>query len=306
MTRKILAAAAALVMCFSMVSCGDTDSSGKDSKSGGVSPWGQAGGDDEESESKGTEKEEESKAESKAESKEEKLTPADTEAPESKAEEVVESKAEEPVDSQEEVPPLINEPEESKEEKTESEAEEITPSAGGITIKGTGYTVSFGEGWVDMAQYKDQIGQMTADAAKDNFGLDAGSFTGMDSVCMYKPNGGETVPVFNVIAPVTNALFKSVTVSQMESVLVKSLETQLAGTKGFKMESKGIKKYNGVEFLELYSEYELQGTTAKARQFFAFYGDKEYVISFSIPGDMYDTMLDETEKVMKTFKFTEG
>ena len=302
MIKKFLAAAAALVMCFTMVSCGDSDTSGKDSEDSAATPWGQtADSKDSSEESKAEEsKAEESKAEeSEAEgSKAEESKPADTEAPESKAEVIVteESKPDSSV-------PEAADPAESKEETVS--LSEVAPSAGSFTVTGTGYTVSFGEGWTDMNQYKDQVGQMSADAAKEKFGIDSSSFAGMDTVCMYTAASGTNPPVFNVVAPVVNAAFKSVTISQLETVIVASIEKQMDGINGFKCENKGIKKYNGVDFLELYTEYDLGTMTAKARQFFALQGDKEYVISFSISGDMYDSMLDETEKVIKTFKFTE-
>ena len=292
MTKKLTAAAAALVMCFTFASCGSTDTS--DTSGAAVSPWGQTS--EAGSSAAGESKAEDSKAE---ESKAEESKAEESKAEDSKAETVTEeSKAGEPAESN-------AQPEESKAEQTASEAE-TTPAEGSFVVKGTGYTVEFGEGWMDMADIKDDFGKQSAAAAREKFGLDDSSFTGMDVVCAYKPDGVSQVPVFNVVDPVVNSLFKSVKIADLESALTMALQQQMAGQEGFKLENKGIVSYNGADFLELYTEYKTDTAVAKARQFFALNGDKEYVISFSIPGDMYDDFLSETEKVMKTFKFTEG
>lgn len=297
MTRKLIAAAAALVMCFSMAACGNSDSSGK---SDAISPWGNASSDAEEDSSKASEsKNDESKAdESKAEVTT--ASPAVTTARETTAEAVTtteESKAEEPA--------LTSEEPESQAEVTVSESEKTPSADGSFTVTGTGYTVEFSSKWVDFADLKDEIGQNTAEVAGEQFGLDTSEFAGMDSVVMYGAGEDEPSAVFNVVKPVVNAAFRSVKVSDLEEVLKLSIETQMAGTEGFDMKSKGIVKYNGEEFLELYTEYTIDDAVAKARQFFAIHGDKEFVISFSIPGEKYDELYDETEKVMKTFRFTE-
>ena len=292
MTKKILAAAAAIVMCFALASCGSSDSSSSSSDSAASSAAEQVS-------STAESKAEESKAEESVaeESKAEESKAEESKAEESKAGAAEESKAEEPAESEAEI--TISEA-----EPAASEAETV-PSEGGFTIKGTGYTVEFSSDWTDMAEYKDKISSKTAEAAKQEYGLDASSFTGMNSVCAYKPQGGSQAPVFSVVEPVVNSLFKSVKIADLESALTLAMQQQMAGQEGFKLESKGIVNYNGTDFLELYTEYSLDSQVAKARQFFALNGDKEYVISFSIPGDMYDDFLSETEKVMKTFKFTE-
>ena len=293
MTKKLIAAAAALVMCFALVSCGDSDSSGGTNGAAAL-PWGQSSeaesSADDESEAVGSKTEESKAEESKAE---------ESKAEESKAETLPEeSKADEPAES-------IAEPEESKPEQTASEPDP-TPADGGFIVKGTGYTVEFSSDWKNMVESKDQIGKNSAAIAEDQFGIDSSSFTGMDSVCAYKPDGVSQSPVFNVVSPITNSLFRSVKIKDLEQALTLSIKQQLANQEGFKLESKGIVSYNGFDFLELNSEYAINGTKTFARQFFALNGDKEYIISFSNPGGSDSDFWDETEKVMKTFRFTEG
>ena len=297
--RRLLAAAAALVMCFALVSCGDTDS-GKDEKSSdsktAASPWN--GGNNDDDEKSKDEKESEAAKESEEE-KESKAEPAESKA------EPEESKPE-PQASEPEPEVSEPEPEESKAEPEESKAEPEPDDGSVLTVKGKGYTVSFGEGWEDMSEYKDQIGKNTADKAKDALNVDISSFAGMDVVVMYKPAPNENAPVFNVVEPVKNAAFSAVKTEDMEQILLLSLQKQMSGKEGFKIESKGVKEYNGEKFIELYTEYDIGTVKANARQFFAIHNSAEYVISFSITDDKYDAMYDETEKVMKTFKFTEG
>ena len=301
-----------MMMCFSLAACGSTDSSSDGSEPAVKSPWGQpassaesvedkesslAESSAEESEPEGSSAE---KPESEPESKADTSKPEETAPPESKAEEPVTeaSKAEsepEPAESKAEPQPA------------ESQADAQPADDGDIsfTLNGSGYTVSFGEGWTDITDKKDTMAKQSADKAGELLNIDRSNFTGMDTVCYYNSQAGETPPVFNVLEPVTNPLFEAVKTEDLEQMMILTLQQQLQGQEGVKVGSNGIKEYNGVKFIEIFSEYDTADLKVKARQFFALHGSTQYLISFSIPGDRYDEMYDETEKVMNTFRFTD-
>ncbi len=308
--KKLLALAVALTVCLSVTACGDSDSSG-DALSSENKPFGalssSADSSVESTESKAgdtfSSKAENSKAEtskvetSKVETSKVETSKAETTAAvTSKAEEQTTAKAESKAET-------TTAKQEAKEAESQAEPA-VTEPQESFTVKGTGYTVEFGPDWVDMARYKDEMEKQTAGNASDMFGLDVSEFEGFDAVCAYKPDGN-ACPVFNVADPVADPSLEGLTAADIETILVASIQQQYADVDGITFESRGIKDYNGEKFIELFTLYDNEDLHAKARQFFAVHNCTEYVISFSMPGDSYDALYDETEEIMKSFRFTE-
>ncbi len=303
--KKLLALAVALTVCLSVTACGDSDSSGDASSSEGK-PFGAlssfADSSVESTESKADDtfssKAENSKAEnSKAETSKVETSKAETTAAvTSKAEEQTTAKAESKAET-------TTAKQEAKEAESQAEPA-VTEPQESFAVKGTGYTVEFGPDWVDMARYKDEMEKQTAGNASDMFGLDVSEFEGFDAVCAYKPDGN-ACPVFNVADPVADQSLEGISAEDLEAMLLDSIRQQYNNVDGITFESRGIKDYNGEKFIELFTLYDNEDLHAKARQFFAVHNNTEYVISFSMPGDSYDALYDETEEIMKSFRFTE-
>ncbi len=192
---------------------------------------------------------------------------------------------------------------ESKAETKEEPAENDSAADEGFTLTGTGYTVSFGEGWTDMSDRMDEMGRQAADDAQSR-GIDASEFEGMDLAVVYKPNGSQC-PVFNVMKPVYDKALQGLNAENLEQMLLLSMEQQERSANGVAFEGKGIAEYNGEKFVELRSEYDNGTSKSIARQFYAVHNCLQYVITFSVPAEMFDELYDETERIMNTFKFTE-
>lgn len=301
--KKFSAVFLSLALCISMTACGSTDSSDDDGDTGAATPWGAAA----ESKADKSEADEDSEAESKADVSKAEEPKTDV----SKADEPAsqpEPEISEPEPEASEPEPEVSEPEpEVSEPEPESTPDEPAPSGNGTIVKGLNYTFEISGKWVDASNMADNISGQTSKEVQEKLGMDTSSYSGMEIICYYDDGDeSDNYPMFNSMKPVQNSAFKLIDIEQYADVLFKSIESQAGTASGITVKKKGISTYGGVKFLELETSYDLGGDlAARARQFFGFVGEYEYVFSFSIPSAQFDEMQEETEKIMKTLKFTE-
>ncbi|MBR6872335.1 MAG: hypothetical protein IKN17_02375 [Ruminococcus sp.] len=299
--KKFSAVFLSLALCISMTACGSTDSSDDDGDTGAATPWGAAA----ESKADKSEADEDSEAESKADvskAEEPKTDVSKADEPASQPEpEISEPEPSEPEPEVSEPEPEVSEPE------PESTPDEPAPSGNGTIVKGLNYTFEISGKWVDASNMADNISGQTSKEVQEKLGMDTSSYSGMEIICYYDDGDeSDNYPMFNSMKPVQNSAFKLIDIEQYADVLFKSIESQAGTASGITVKKKGISTYGGVKFLELETSYDLGGDlAARARQFFGFVGEYEYVFSFSIPSAQFDEMQEETEKIMKTLKFTE-
>ncbi len=301
MMKKVLAAAAALVMCFSMVACGDSASSG-DSKGDAASPWSDSSAEESKAEES---KAEESKAEeSKAEeSKAEESKAEESQAEESKAEEsqAEESKAEEP---------LINEPEESKAEESkadeskadESKAEE-TPAASGNVLKGTNYTMTFPDNWLEFKAYKEKVNEAMKKEGKSAimlqpFGSEYAYY------CADDLNIEDGVTYLYTAKPSTMSAYKGHSVT--EDTFKNALESTIQNSyKSGKLESSSTIKVGGADALKYEGVIPNNGIDYKTIVIITLSGSTLYQYGFATPVSDYSARSGDLDAILNSVTFTE-
>ena len=281
-SKKLLAGLLSLALCISMTACGS---------------------DDEDSSSKGRKKDEESSVSTVTAADTVAEIPADTQAPETSAPAETEKPPETEAPAETEKP-VETEPPAETEKPAETDIK-IPDPAEGETVKGTGYTVALGEGWISASDAQ-KSSEALSEIAGEKLGLDASKIESMDMMYFYDDGDlSDGAPAFSVAKPLEIAQLKDYDPKMVNELMTEALKEQSKTMSGVTLEVKESQNINGADFAVIEMVYDMPDIQARSRQYYTYKDGFQYIISFSVSPDQFKDMEKEFESIMKSFSFTE-